>query len=363
MESITTALSFDLESFLLSGALVSVGCDRIAIGWGERRWVADSSECSGPAFFFPDFFLQTTLPWFEQEFSLVLERNLLLSLLGEAKCLSRSSILWQEIDWNPYEATFLDLQHNISTGDLSKGVGFAKKVAFSQMTAQRLFQALISVLNKMASSPLYVYGFWDHFSGILGATPELLFTLDEEHKYLYTVACAGTYKSSEVHRLECDDKIAQEHQIVVQDISERLAPFGQILIGERKSVQFSMLTHLITPIALNVIKSLSFEESVALLHPTPALGAYPREAGARWLMRQQQRQPRIHYGAPAACKLPEAHPFKEKTLCLVAIRGIEWDREKIVASAGGGIVAASDLQQEKEEICLKFSAIQTALAL
>lgn len=357
------SLSFELESFLLSGALVSVDSDTVVLAWGRRRWVADSTECSGPAFYFPDFFLQGTLPWFEQEFSAVLERNFLLSLLDEAKCSTVPSIHWQQIDWGPYEATFLDLQQSISVGDLSKGVAFAKKIASSQMTPQRLLQILFSLLKKIDSSSLYVYGFWDASSGLLGATPELLFVLDEERKILSTVACAGTCASSDVHSLGGDDKIAVEHHIVVQDISERLTPFGCLSVGQRKSMKFSTLTHLVTPITLNMIKSLSFAESIALLHPTPALGAYPREAGARWLQRQQQRQPRMHFGAPAACKLPESHPNKRKTLCLVAIRGIEWDSEKITASAGGGIVAASDLQQEKEEICLKFSAIQAALAL
>lgn len=355
--------SFSVESFLLSGALVSVDSDSIVLAWGRRRWVADSTECSGPAFYFPDFFLQGKFPWFEQEFSAVLERNFLRSLLDEAECSTLPSLHWQEIDWGPYEATFLDLQQSICSEGLSKGVAFVKKIASSQMSPERLLQMLSSLLKKMDSSSLYVYGFWDGSYGLLGATPELLFALDEERKILSTVACAGTCPSSDVYRLESDDKIAVEHHIVVKDISERLAPFGCLSVGQRKSVQFSSLIHLVTSIKLNTIKSLSFTDSVALLHPTSALGAYPREAGARWLQRQQQRQPRTHFGAPAACKLPESHTHKGKTLCLVAIRGIEWDSEKITASAGGGILATSDLQQEKEEICLKFSAIQAALAL
>ncbi|HEY4831978.1 MAG TPA: chorismate-binding protein, partial [Waddliaceae bacterium] len=98
-----------------------------------------------------------------------------------------------------------------------------------------------------------------------------------------------------------------------------------------------------------------FIEVVEMLHPTPALGAFPRILGKTWLMDYQTKMNRGRYGAPVGYY----YPSKEEGECFVAIRNVQWVGPEAQIGAGCGIVAQSVFEQEWDEIQLKIQSIKS----
>jgi menaquinone-specific isochorismate synthase len=156
-----------------------------------------------------------------------------------------------------------------------------------------------------------------------------------------------------------DPKEVYEHQVVVSGIVERLRPFGAVAVGETGEIRLPTLIHLHTRIRVPSCNHFEFSDWVTALHPTPAIGAWPLEAGWRWLRSQSNAQSRKRYGAPFGL-IP---PGQTTGRCLVAIRNLQWDSERAWITAGGGIVAASVLEREWSEFNSKLDSVQEALGI
>jgi menaquinone-specific isochorismate synthase len=68
--------------------------------------------------------------------------------------------------------------------------------------------------------------------------------------------------------------------------------------------------------------------------------------------------PRGYFAAPFGLALPGG-----RSRCLVAIRGVQWDRAATRCGAGCGLVPGSDLARETAELRLKLSATRGNLGL
>src|SRR5690606_6382821 len=73
----------------------------------------------------------------------------------------------------------------------------------------------------------WLYGFWNHQQGFIGVTPELLFKRRDD--FLRSMALAGTSKLDE--RL-IEPKNNREHQLVVDEIKQRLETVGKVNVSE-----------------------------------------------------------------------------------------------------------------------------------
>jgi menaquinone-specific isochorismate synthase len=209
----------------------------------------------------------------------------------------------------------------------------------------------VACLKKVQERPLALYGFWNEQEGMLGATPELLFRQNE--KGVETCAVAGTVTA--LQEWKNDSKLKEEHEIVVQAIVQALSPYGAVSVGEVGLTPFAHLAHLKTPILLSV--TCPFETLVAALHPTPALGASPKEAGAIWLQQVQQLIDRRRYGAPVGLKKGSTGH------CFVAIRNVQWTMQESQLMAGCGFVQGSDVELEWQELKMKLAAMKEILSL
>ena len=130
----------------------------------------------------------------------------------------------------------------------------------------------------------FAYGFEFGGEGLCGVTPELLFEVDGE--CLRTMALAGTGKADGPSLLT-DKKERHEHQLVIEHIAQELKKFGPVEVGETTERVYGLLKHLFTPIELKLSKQPRFEELVATLHPTAALGGWPRKPAVEWLEEQK----------------------------------------------------------------------------
>ncbi|MBA3815287.1 MAG: chorismate-binding protein [Parachlamydiaceae bacterium] len=355
-----------IKQWLINGAIISLSPGRLLLGWGERSHFASAKEASQrSSFYFPDFFLKEKYPWFQYENTQEIEaENLLRLLCAEETTLeatlshSSRSYTWEN-NFNPlFCRTFNDLKQKMTAGELVKAVPFIFETSTSSMTASQLIQSICNSLKYMSKHPAYLYGFWDQTEGMLGLTPEILFR-SKEGRQLETMACAGTCgKEVDIQQFFKDPKEAKEHQWVVQGINNALKNFGTVHIGERQILSLPTLNHLITSISVELHSALNFDKIVSALHPTPALGAFPRLAGMRWLESYQQHINRRRFGAPVAY-------LKEDgvTACYVAIRNVQWDQAGMLIGAGCGIVATSQMDSEWKEINLKLKAIKEMLRL
>jgi menaquinone-specific isochorismate synthase len=194
----------------------------------------------------------------------------------------------------------------------------------------------------------YAYGFEFEGEGMSGLTPEILFEVEDG--FLKTMALAGTGPDGGPSLLK-DKKEMHEHSLVIQHISEELSGFGQVSVGKTSERAYGKLKHLHTPIEVDLDRTPEFMELIVRLHPTAALGGWPRKPAVEWLERQPFHYIRKRFGAPFG--------FQEddRMFCVVAIRGIQWWGTRARISTGCGVVEESSALREWNELKLKREAI------
>jgi menaquinone-specific isochorismate synthase len=215
-------------------------------------------------------------------------------------------------------------------------------------------------LSSLLQTPsnLYAFGLWSQGEGVMGATPEILF-----HRHglvLRSMALAGTRARQEgvtPKSLLKDEKERHEHQVVVDDIKKQLSKIGWVKVGDTTVMELPTLLHLMTPIEAEISPKTT-SELIRLLHPTPALGVHPRAFGYHWMKDSLEQSQRGWYGAPIAFGLSP-----EETLCLVAIRQIQWSKSGCRIGVGCGVVKASQVENEWQEIINKLSSVFQLLGL
>lgn len=197
----------------------------------------------------------------------------------------------------------------------------------------------------------------------LGATPEQLVSL--RGRELRTMCLAGTAargKTEAQDRQLGEELLASaknrfEHAIVVRALREALGRLGiDPEVGtEPILLKLENLQHLLTPVLAQVHPGQSILDLVGQLHPTPAVGGYPRDA-ALSLIREREGLDRGWYAGPIGWV--DAAGGGEFA---VALRSALLTSATATLFAGCGIVADSDPASEYAESMLKLRPILTAL--
>lgn len=379
------------KDFLVSGALISPKPGLFWIAGGDWRW-SDSPPPSQLAFYVPDFFLSRKKSWAIPSQTFELTADDLYELLLDEVISDDSNkevtnmTEWIEPDPYEFEKSFQDLQNRFKEGTLKKAVPVVFSRSRCEMSPALLSRFLLNLLRQLSVSAaiqsagknLRVYGIWGvpglnceselkKTGGILGATPEDLFEITSSGEVL-TMALAGTrskaadpdVESARVALLN-DPKERVEHQWVIEDIREALSELGELTLQETEVVELPSLLHLKTRIKLRTTGySLenSYRELVRRLHPTAALGAFPRMQGWDWLRKQDQAGERGRFGAPLGALWPG-----KGALCVVAIRNIQWSPQEFRLGSGCGVIQESVLNREWQELSLKRQSIKRLLGL
>lgn len=349
-----------IDDWLESGAMLTSSKGNVILGWGApRRSAAAEPSSKQHQFYFPGYFLETADPWYHFPHTAELSLKHLLEILDSKNKKSPTKPLWTEPERESFVKAFDDLQRRFTLGNLKKGVPYATQASCDAMGKDQLAASLRSVLNYVSGRPAYAYGLWNACEGILGATPECLF-LRTGFSTLETMACAGTAHSGRsLVEFVNDPKELYEHRLVIEDISLSLSPFGTVETGKTDAVPFGKLHHLVTPIKLRLDAQFTFDAFVEALHPTAALGAFPRVPGMKWLKSFNCIVERHRFGAPAGY----IHHGSDAAACYVAIRNVQWNEKGMKITAGCGIVPDSKCESEWNEIKGKMQAIREVLAL
>lgn len=350
----------DIEHWLVSGVIFSSQPGKVLIGWGKSHWSHTPQNKDSSWFYFPDYFLTIEKPWVHFENTAVVTIESLLLSLEESPLGPPQPLTWEKPSREIFENGFNDLQRLFRETELKKVVLYGLSKSPTQLKPAHRKQALLNILHYLRVAPVFAYGFWNESEGILGATPELLFRLERSAApILHTMALAGTQKSDDSSEMLHDEKLLLEHLIVVDDISKKLTDFGDVSLGQLQILSLPVLSHLYTPITVKLRHEESFSKIVTALHPTPALGGFPREFALKWLSEYNNLIPRGRFGAPAGFW---DHRLLQN-VCYVGIRNVMWDAKGSVIGAGCGIIAESNLENEWEEILLKTKSITRFLHL
>ncbi|MFN1836077.1 isochorismate synthase MenF [Balneola sp. MJW-20] len=200
-------------------------------------------------------------------------------------------------------------------------------------------------------------------SSFIGSTPERLASF--RNRFVLTEGLAGSISrgktASEDAKLEYEllhsQKDLSEHFYVLDAIEHNLEDFSDAVEhpdfpGIKK---LSNVQHLYTPVRAKIKNGVSRTRVLEKLHPTPAVGGYPREDAISYINKLESFE-RGWYAAPVGWI-----NARGEGEFVVAIRSGLIKKEEVKFFAGCGIVKDSDPQKEWEETNLKFIPMLTAL--
>jgi menaquinone-specific isochorismate synthase len=241
---------------------------------------------------------------------------------------------------------------------VQKGVPWAYQTA-TFPTAIDQWENLLSRASSL-SPDLALYGAELETESVLGATPEWLFRIEAGGRVLHTMALAGTRWPGQERNHVQEKKDAREHELVVNDIQERLSVFGEVTAGKREWFKAGSVEHLRTPIELKAHSVLYAAELLKILHPTPAVGVFPRTPeGQQWLYNLPGHETRADYAAPWVVR----NRRDGRVWALVALRQMRLRADHIFIPAGCGVIADSVDEVEWNEIQQKIQSVKSGWGL
>ncbi|HLR24518.1 MAG TPA: isochorismate synthase [Fodinibius sp.] len=200
-------------------------------------------------------------------------------------------------------------------------------------------------------------------NSFLGTTPEYLGSF--HNNLLLTEALAGSMERGGTqeedtmleNKLRFSPKNKEEHQFVVRDIRQRLQSLTESIYYDHQPriKKLSNVQHLNTPIRAHLKDDTDILSVVEQLHPTPAVGGYPRKEAMNYIRGLEDFE-RGWYAGPVGWMTPSGSGE-----FAVAIRSGLLSKDKAHFFAGCGIVADSDPKEEWEETNLKLSPMLSAL--
>ena len=371
--------SSELSEFLNNGFVLALDSERVLLGWGKPESSANSRTHAG--FYAPDFYLQNREEFWWQttnhkivnrsEFSsyvLSVQSDIVNGNSGGSFTTEEQRFQWVEPEFEGFKKQFQAIREGME----SRGVKKAVPVVFAQASGKIDGTRRLRILASMFQQPthLFPYGIWQSDAqgttqGMMGVTPEILFTQREESSF-ETVALAGTRAKTTGEDagalLLADPKERHEHQLVVDDIQKVLRRMGDAQLLEIGIADLPTLVHLKTSIHAMLDLEMSFDDIAEALHPTPALGVAPRELGFKEMRLWENDLDRMRFGAPFGGIFPNAEGVEQRH-CVVAIRNIQWSGEQILLGSGCGIVPASDVDREWAELKLKRESVKKMLGV
>ncbi len=197
----------------------------------------------------------------------------------------------------------------------------------------------------------------------LGASPERLVRVEDG---LVAATClagsaprGATAEQDEVlgNTLLASMKDRAEHAVVVSALCASLAEVcHEVTAPDRPTLmKMANVQHLYTPVQARIEDGMGILDVVASLHPTPAMGGYPREAALAFI-REHEGLDRGWYAAPVGWL--DGRGAGEFA---VAIRSALLHGAQASLFAGCGIVAGSDPLSEYAESELKLRPLLDAL--
>ncbi len=211
----------------------------------------------------------------------------------------------------------------------------------------------VSLLKTLSATNPHSFHFCfqrNSHTAFLGIAPERLYRRDNSD--IFSEAVAGTRlrgrdESSDNNlgkELLQSDKDLREHRWVSDMVKSSLEPFCDSItvLSKESLLKLSNVQHLHTLFNGHLSNGVSDGEILARLHPTPAVGGFPRNESMRYIAEMEPFD-RGWYAGPVGWVSKKASEFA------VAIRSALVSGNSLSLFAGSGIVQGSDPQKEWEE--------------
>lgn len=336
-----------MEIFTDSMAWLAKRDGTLVIGHGPFA-ASTAPAASGLSFYVQDFALQDQKPWKTPS---RVERTSVAEITKQLPRTDGPSCHWSSLDAVPFSAVFQEVMTSIKSGVFEKTVPVVTETGTSSAAPGA---AIVDAMIRR-TAPLHTYGWVNGATGFAGATPELLLSLHGDH--LDTMALAGTARSEDREVFAVDEKEIREHEYVAQTLVSKLLDLGRVERRPREILELGGIVHFLSHIQLDLHASLTPEELLRRLHPTPALGPLPRTAETLSLLLDWRKR----LGCPAQFGAPFGLWDSGAFDAVVAIRGIWWDGSDLLLPAGCGVIEASRLVNEWRELRLKREAVKRFL--
>ena len=316
---------------------------------GHGPFVAAATLPSdGVAFLVRNFAKQDPLPW---KIPRRVERCSRAEVVARFAGTEPLKCQWQPLDAEPFSVVFQEVMASIHSGFFEKTVPVVTETGTATAAPG---PAILSAMFRQ-QAPLLSYGWMQGQGGYAGATPELLFSLDD--RCLKTMALAGTARSEDRDVFAVDEKEIREHEYVAQSLVAKLLDLGHLERRSREILELGSIVHFLTLIQVDLDTPMTTAELLRRLHPTPALGPLPRtDATMERLLEWRGR-----LGCPPEFGAPFGLWDHGRFDAVVAIRGVWWQDHSLSIPAGCGIIEASRLVNEWRELRLKREAVKRFL--
>ncbi len=337
-------------------AFLKIDHDRFLCGVGpfESQSHPPIADEENVAFYRNDFGLSDRKPWKVPSRWFFSEDPT--DLLPDNGATPFPSIEWKGLRDEDFRRVFDDIQLSIAGGELEKSVPVITECG--RLRAGRP-EGLIRAVRRLPDS-LWSYGYREGGVGTIGATPEKLFSLRGD--CLETMALAGTAPKHEAGDFLEDAKEIREHEFVADYLIGRLAELGDVDRQAREVLDLGSIVHFLSRIKVRLNESSlppDLDALIARLHPTPALGAYPRGDGA---LRQLHRY-RTELGTPGGFGAPFGACWDGGFTGVVSIRSLCWTDNEVFLPSGVGLIEESRFEHEWRELSLKRNAVKSLLGV
>jgi isochorismate synthase len=196
-----------------------------------------------------------------------------------------------------------------------------------------------------------------------GASPELLVRRSGNRAFAQPMAGSVARGATDADddrlagQLEDSAKDAVEHRLVSEFVVDALRPFARSVAARSPEVvRFTNIQHLATSVTAELTHPPADAlELAAALHPTPAVGGWPREAADAMIDELEGMERGWYAGAVGWIDGNGDGEFAVALRC-----GLLWE-DGARLYAGVGVMPDSDPARELDETELKFKALLTAL--
>ena len=259
-----------------------------------------------------------------------------------------------------WKASVSKIADKIQAGEVEKVV-LAREI---RLQFDQTIDAAVVIATLREQQPMsYTFAFENGDDCFVGASPERL--VRKKNNELLSTCLAGSIKRGK--SLKEDDELGNillkdkkniiEHEVVVHMIKEAMSEACDKLEVPNKPSLYKMrdIQHLYTPVKGIVKDGVSLLSMVQRLHPTPALGGFPKEVAMQQI-REIEVLDRGWYAGPIGW-----FDGNDNGEFAVAIRSALLQSKEASLFAGCGIVGDSQPESEFQETEIKFKPMLYAL--
>lgn len=360
----------NIKDFLIHGAFLQIGPDlfKILVGPFERHDSVQKALLKHSTLLYkPNFwdFLKdggdlSQKAVYSAQNSALLDREEFISFLASEKT-ARPEVDWFPVKEADFKTQYDWSQKNFSEEALFKAVPIVQQCGVGSFTAANLVWCLQNLINLDTFG--WSYGFFENQKGFVGHTPEVLAQWTRIDRQLHTVALAGTAERTPgaASQLLADVKIRKEHQLVIDDVIEKLARLSFIAKsnqGPTEVLELKYLLHLMTEFQLEADDLDQVLEVIKILHPTSAMGLFPfDEKKLKEFSEFSLQTQRNEFAAPFAMI------ERDNVCCVVAIRNIFFNKNSYDIFSGCGVTKESFYEHEVTELDNKRNSVKKMLGL